>query len=373
MQSNESVLNRVKSVLNQALSIRIGSGMAAAWGAFDDPSAIHRVYLGRESHFTDSVICPRTFFDLASLTKILATTSLYMKWFDRGLIDLDSPYPGKQFTFRQLLSHTSGLPAWKPFYEQVIQCLAGMELVSDPGSAIGSNRVTNISSEAAARLMMIPLMDRRSCFDSLILAENPIAHPGEKVIYSDIGFSLLMIHAERVSGMSFEDLIKREIWSAIPGCGLHYRELDVRSPVSTGVAATEWCDWRGLLSGEVHDDNAWSRGGIAGHAGAFGTLEDVILWTRFLMEGKMVSMNTLRAFTTPVSDVSGCKRGLGFDFSSHPAHSPMTIGHLGFTGTSLWMDLDRGRFAILLTNRVHPSREDTRIRELRQVFHYSVP
>jgi len=127
-----------------------------------------------------------------------------------------------------------------------------------------------------------------------------------------------------------------------------------------------------LLQGEVHDDNAWSRGGVAGHAGVFGSLDDVIRWMNALVSGKLVSFKTLREFSIPFMDSSGVRRGLGFDFSSHPAHSSATIGHLGFTGTSLWMDLDRGRFAILLTNRVHPSREDTRIRDLRQAFHQTV-
>jgi CubicO group peptidase (beta-lactamase class C family) len=346
--------------------------MAAAWGSFDDLGSVHRMYLGRESHFGDSVVCPRTVFDLASLTKILATTSLYMKWHDRGLIDLESGFPGKAFTFRQLLNHASGLPAWKPYYERMITHFVGANAVKEPGSAVGANRVLNISDSASAGLSAISIAERQAYFDALILAENPVAKPGEKIIYSDIGFSLLMIHAERVSGMSFDELISRCVWSDIQDCGLHYRPLIQSGSVRTGIAATEWCAWRGLLQGDVHDDNAWSRGGVGGHAGVFGSLDDVIRWMDSLVSGKLVSFNTLREFSMPFIDTSGARRGLGFDYSSHSAHSIATIGHLGFTGTSLWIDLDRGRFAILLTNRVHPSREDTRIRDLRQAFHQSV-
>jgi serine-type D-Ala-D-Ala carboxypeptidase len=362
----------VKSLLNEAVSLRIGSGMAAAFGTLDSVNTAARIYVGQESHFGASVVCPRTIFDLASLTKILATTSLYMCWHDQGRIHLDEYYPGKSFTFRQLLNHTSGLPAWKPFYENLIAHFLGDDLVLNPGSAVGANQVKNISPSAATALMAIPVNERKSYMESLVLAEVPQSTPGEKVVYSDLGFLLLAFHAERITGSSFASLVKDEVWSRIPGCGLSYRELQHRQNVSSGIAATEWCPWRSLLQGEVHDDNAWSMGGVAGHAGVFGTLEDVIAWVRAMATGQMVSWRTLREFAKPIMDLSGNRRALGFDFSSHAAFSASTIGHLGFTGTSVWMDLDQGRFAILLTNRVHPSREDIRIRDFRQAFHQSL-
>jgi CubicO group peptidase (beta-lactamase class C family) len=142
---------------------------------------------------------------------------------------------------------------------------------------------------------------------------------------------------------------------------------------------TEICPWRGRLQGEVHDDNTWSRGGKAGHAGLFGRLKDLELWIDSLLGGDFVSRRTLREFARVVTDSSGNRRAFGFDVSALDgsgstgfAFSPATIGHLGFTGTSLWMDLDQGVYAILLTNRVHPVRTDDRIRQLRREYHDAV-
>jgi CubicO group peptidase (beta-lactamase class C family) len=139
---------------------------------------------------------------------------------------------------------------------------------------------------------------------------------------------------------------------------------------------TENCPWRGLLQGEVHDDNAWSRGGVAGHAGLFGRLQDVQHWIEALFSGLWVSRSTLRRFADVHVDSSGARRAHGFDVpsidgsgSTGLSFSMNSIGHLGFTGTSVWMDLDSGDFAVLLSNRVHPKRTDDRIRAVRREFH----
>jgi CubicO group peptidase (beta-lactamase class C family) len=120
-------------------------------------------------------------------------------------------------------------------------------------------------------------------------------------------------------------------------------------------------------------------GGVAGHAGVFGSINDVIAWVRALVEGKIAGFATLRKFSESQSDSFGARRALGFDVpavdgtgSTGFVFPSSSIGHLGFVGTSLWIDLDQGRFAILLTNRVHPSREDIRIRDLRRAFHQAL-
>jgi CubicO group peptidase (beta-lactamase class C family) len=142
------------------------------------------------------------------------------------------------------------------------------------------------------------------------------------------------------------------------------------------IAATEICPWRGMLVGQVHDDNAWSRGGVAGHSGAFGRLRDVKTWLKQIFSGDFIGRNTLEKFTQEAVSIDGTRRTLGFDMPSMDgsgstgfSFSRNTVGHLGFTGTSLWVDLETADYAILLTNRVHPSRDDLRIRWVRREFH----
>jgi CubicO group peptidase (beta-lactamase class C family) len=141
------------------------------------------------------------------------------------------------------------------------------------------------------------------------------------------------------------------------------------------AAATENCPWRGgVLQGQVHDDNCWAMGGYAGHAGAFGAVRDVPQFSAELST-RFLSRETLQAAWTRVSEPPGCERTLGWDTPSgqDPAasslFSPRSVGHLGFTGTSLWIDPDAGLAAALLSNRVHPSRENAGIKPFRARFH----
>jgi CubicO group peptidase (beta-lactamase class C family) len=347
---------KIDELLDYAVKIQISSGIAAAWGSLDDltQGKFQSVFAGTESHYSEEKITANTIFDLASLTKILATTSLFMRLHERGLVDLDAKYPGKPFTFHQLLTHSSGLPAWKPFYEEMIAKFGG-----------------------ADELSKLTIGERKNYLYELVNAVPLENQPGEKIVYSDLGFLLLSEFVENLeNGKYFCDWVKEEVWSRIKGCGLQYRPLSTRDS-KTGIAATEFCPWRGMLQGEVHDDNCWSMGGVAGHAGVFGSLNDVVAWTRALTQGKIVSFATLEKFSKITSDSTGARRAIGFDVpaldgsgSTANVFSPNgTIGHLGFTGTSVWIDLDAGRFAILLTNRVHPSRDDNRIRSLRPMFH----
>ena len=298
-----------------------------------------------------------------------------MNWVDGGRVDLDETLERflpevtarhahlKSLTLAQLLSHTSGLPAWKPFYEEM--------------------RV-----HFSDRLPSLPISERKEYFFERVFSTLPESEPGTKTVYSDVGFLILGAVAERIGGQTLDRLASEIIWNPI-GSGLQYRPVLTDTAVErtrirqTGesVAATEVCPWRGLVQGQVHDDNAWSLGGVAGHAGVFGTLVDVKRWAQALLNGKFASPATLQKFSTEVrlKDGSSSGRALGFDLpardgsgSTADAFSPTAIGHLGFTGTSIWLDLDRGRGAILLTNRVHPSRDDLRIRNLRREFHSQI-
>ena len=330
-------------VLEAALKQGIGSGIAASFGRIGE-SRKNRIFLGSHSRFPGSAsVGEGSYFDLASLTKILATTLLCMKKVEVGTLALDS-------RLELLLTHRSGLPAWRPFYE---------EMRLRYGERLGS----------------VSRQERMEVFNSLVDAIGVDPSGVGRVVYSDLGF----LHLERMMGSGFEQDL-RALYSLVPGLNLHYRG-------ATGVAAadrekyvmTELCPWRGPLQGEVHDDNTWSRGGVAGHAGLFGRLCDLESWVDALLGERFVSLSTVRSFSRTVCDQQGNRRALGFDVpaldgsgSTGFSFSPATIGHLGFTGTSLWMDLDQGVYAILLTNRVHPVRSDDRIRVLRRRFHEAV-
>ena len=299
-------------------------------------------------------------------------TSFYMVMAERGGVDPEStlglllPEESKRnpdlekITVAQLLSHTSGLPANLPFFEEM-------------RIRFGEN------------LPFVPIALRKEFFYSLVLSSRREAEPGAQVCYSDVGALILGYLAEKLfHGKSFDNLVQEWVWDAIPGCTLHYRPVVTDSSGARhgvalrreSVAMTELCPWRGMLQGQVHDDNCWSMGGIAPHAGVFGTLRGVVAWIHGLVNGKWVSRSTLERFGQEVSAPVQARRTLGFDMPSLDGSgstgnffSMNSIGHLGFTGTSLWLDLDSGSFAVLLTNRVHPSRSDLRIRKLRRAFH----
>jgi CubicO group peptidase (beta-lactamase class C family) len=362
----------VGALFQKALKIGIGSGISAAWGRIDDLTTLHKVSRGKIGGVRNAAdVSATSFYDLASLTKILATTSLFMVFDEAGIIRVEStlethlPEEVKKFphlrdiTIAQLLSHTSGLPAWNAFYE-------------------------TMKMQFGAALPYLSIAERKKYFYDLVLATPLENKPGEKVVYSDLGFLILSYLAEKTQRKTFAELVEAKVWSNIDGSTFHFRPMvsdaaaarDVIASLEEEVVMTEVCPWRGLIQGQVHDDNAWTMGGVAGHAGVFGSLNDCIRWVDALFGGKLVRFSTLQKFLQVVSPPAEARRSLGFDLvarsgggSTAFAFSENTVGHLGYTGTSIWIDLDDGFFAILLTNRVHPSRHDLRIRDLRQNFH----
>jgi CubicO group peptidase (beta-lactamase class C family) len=266
-------------------------------------------------------------FDLASLTKVIATTTMILRLADEGRLDLDRPLTDaipdlrqydleaaeRRLTFRDCLAHRSFLPAVEPVYTYG----------GDP-----------------ARLRAFVLQREW--------------RPGPAV-YSDINFILLGIAVERITGAPL---------SAWPlGPGLSY------GPPPGPVVATEHCSWRGrVLRGEVHDENAAALGGEAGHAGLFGTIEGVLGFALGLLDGSGASPTMIEAIRAPVRDHRTCGWERRFDgWHGGDSCSAATVGHTGFTGTGLWVDFDRGLAWTLLTNRVHPSRHrDSGIVELRR-------
>jgi CubicO group peptidase (beta-lactamase class C family) len=297
----------------------------------------------------DFKVTPETRYDLASLTKVVATLPAILKLMSVGELSLETKV-GELFSnagwmrtpslaeasVRQLLAHSSGLPSWKPLFAQT----------SDRSVALASVLQTELES------------------------------PGSYV-YSDLGFILLGAMVERVSGLREDDFVRQNIFEPL---GMHdtcYGPLQ-----SVPVAATENCGWRGkLLQGIVHDENAYALGGVAGHAGLFGAAANLARYAQawLNLDARLGDPALLEQATQEqLSDGVGTRRGLGWllkgkDSSVGALASERAYGHTGFTGTSLWLDPEQGWFAVLLTNRIHPSRKcGANMHRIRQQFHEAV-
>ena len=290
-----------------------------------------------------------TIFDLASLTKVISTTPLVMQQFERGVLALDDPVSGHvaawsghdraDVTLRDLLAHCSGLPFWRPYFRD---------------------------------------LQGRAAYERAVCAEPLDYAPRSRSVYSDLDFMLLgfivdgrMRLAERFALMLSQMGIVEEIQFNPPALW-HAR-----------IAPTEEDPWRGrLLVGEVHDENAAALGGIAGHAGLFGTAAAVGSYARHLMQvlddrSGIFRRTTLEEFVTRRPDVPGSSRALGWDTmlptsSCGTKMSPRAFGHTGFTGTSLWIDPENDVYVVLLTNRVHPNRTNEAIKNIRRAVHDAV-
>jgi len=326
---------------------------------------VHRSFHGRRSlEPPGGPVTAATCFDLASLTKVLATTPLVLLALQEGRLDLDEPahrllpgYAGRgreRITVRMLLDHSSGLAAWRPYYRQV------------PPPALAT---------AAGR----------DAVRARVAAEAPEAEPGSRARYSDLNFILLDWLLERLHGAPLDRLFAERLAGPLGLRRLFFVDLKApgraaRARAGRAFAATERCPWRGrTLRGEVHDDNAYAMGGVSGQAGLFGTAEDVAAlaeaWLRSgAGRGGPFDPGLVREFWRR-SPLPGSTRALGFDTPSPGASQagvgfgPRAVGHLGFTGTSLWMDPDRELVVVLLTNRVHPSRSNEAIKAFRPALH----
>jgi len=307
-------------------------------------------------------IQPDTFFDLASLSKALATTLLLLDAMEQGLLRPENKYSElcrhplpedkKNITIGQLLCHASGLPAYHSYYQDFTP-------VPDP--------------------------DSRERLLAAIRSEPLAYQPGTTCEYSDLGFLLLGDLLEELSQTSLDTLFIERISRPL---GIEeevfYRPLSSRSHscVDNHFAATEYCPWRDrILQGEVHDEHCFLFGGVSGHAGLFGTARGVAYLCGTILDtwqGQSTSLpispSLMQQALRP--QLSGQTWRLGFDTPSPTDYtsagqylSRASIGHLGYAGTSFWIDPDHAIIMILLTNRVHPSRKNTKIREFRPWFH----
>lgn len=299
-----------------------------------------------------------TVYDLASLTKALATAVLTAQAVAEGRLDLDEPIglalpvaagqPCGAVAVRHLLSHSAGFPAHRPFYERVL----------GPGAAPPADGAARVIAAAAAEPLVYP--------------------PGTRSLYSDLGFILLGALLEVRLGAPLDVLFARRVAGPLGLTALSYARDGLRAG-DRPLAPTERCPVRGrLIAGEVHDLNAYAMGGVAGHAGLFGSAPAVLAVARALMaahageaDRPLVDPEVLRLFWRPAG-VPGATWRLGWDGPAPQGSlagerlDRAAVGHLAFTGPSLWIDPARRIALVVLTNRVHPEvRDDPRWRALR--------
>jgi CubicO group peptidase (beta-lactamase class C family) len=344
----------VRRAIDLGVSSHVTPGAAGAVvaHALQAPLTLEH-FSGRLGFGLNTKVSDDTVYDLASLTKVLSTTLLCAVAIDLGKLHLDEkPWPSwPGVSVAHVLGHTSGLPAWFPLYQEAAS--RGV-LAKQQGAAVIVN---------AARQV------------------KPVAAPGKKLLYSDLGFIALgALLEERLKDRLdrlFDDVAARYFGQTKLRYVCLYEHL--HHPKLNTVAPTELSPWLGIaLRGQVYDPNAYAMGGIAGHAGLFGRLDDVCSAARFFLEaiaGKQGGVaGILRAFAKHAGP-----RPLGFDKPTRggttgEALSNISVGHLGFTGTSLWIDPracdNLGATFVLLTNRVHMRQSSTEgILSLRRSFH----
>ena len=305
-----------------------------------------------------------TIFDLASLTKPLATATAVMQLVAEGAVDLDEPVAkylaaagerGKeQVRVRHLLTHTSGLKPWRPFHEALLERerKKGERILGTP----------------AAKAMILERIYRSTL----------VHDPGEAAVYGDLDFIVLGALVEAVAQQPLDEFCAQRIYAPLGLEDTRFLPIgDGQAPLADTlrrrIAATENCPWRGrVLWGEVHDPNAWAMGGVAGHAGLFAPADDVLRFATAILDAwhgridarperaRVLPAEWLRRFLTRQDGPQGATWTLGWDTPTPGASSSgqhfttgATVGHLGFTGTSLWIDLEREAVVVMLTNRVH--------------------
>ena len=305
-------------------------------------------------------VSSETIYDVASLTKPIVTTTAAMMLFEQERLDLDAVVarylpefavasagdPDAAWracvTVRMLLLHDSGLPAHREFFKD----------------AKGKK-------EIVARVMAEPL----------------VREPGTQIEYSDLGFILLGEIIERLTGESLDEFARKNIFMPL---GMNLSMFNPARSLRTRIAPTQndTAYRKRLLHGEVDDENAWAMGGVAGHAGLFSTAGDIAIFAQMMLNGgiyahrRLLARSTIEQFTAR-QDIGDSARALGWDVPVQPSSSGVhfsaaSYGHLGFTGTSLWIDPERKAFVILLTNRVHPTRANEKIKQVRPALHDAV-
>jgi beta-N-acetylhexosaminidase len=303
-------------------------------------------------------VTTETIYDLASLTKVIGLTTATMMLIDAGKLDLDAPVqryvpafqgPNKdRVTIKHLLTHSSGMPAWRPLY-----------------------------AEAKTREEALALVDTTAL----------LRQPGDTFVYSDLGAITLAQAVQAVTGQRLDAFLATRVFGPLHMTSTRYLpSSDWRNRIAPTENDTVFR--HRLLRGEVHDENAGRLDGVSGHAGLFSTAPDLALFARWLLRERQtpdsfmpplcgdmicawITPRLVRQFTQRQNIPPGSSRALGWDTPSENSSAgtkmgPNAFGHTGFTGTSIWFDPDKGLFIILLTNRVNPTRTNTKIFQVRR-------
>ena len=367
------VFTNAFSVLREGIEQRAFPGAVAAVTRGDELLALKAV--GRFTYdLASPEVRPDTIWDLASVTKVIATIAMAMILYERGELDIEVPLASiipeftrgsrdphitgvsvphicppladmgrdprrTEVTIRMLLAHSSGLPSYYRLYEYCH------------------------SREAVLA----------SCYKCELTAD-----PDTRAEYSDIGFILLGVALERIAGETLDSFCRREVFGKL---GMAQTTFNPPPQVRRLIPPTE-DDQRfrqRIIQAEVNDENAWVLGGVAGHAGIFSTATDVARFGHCMVSGgsPILRPETVEFFTRREASPPGTSRALGWDTPSQPSQSgkyfsPRSFGHLGFTGTSLWCDPEQRITITLLTNRTWPDRESQKIKQIRPRFHDAV-
>jgi len=356
-----AIVNRLKpayALLDRAVTDGAfpGGVLAVGWNGQLAVHAFGQLEQEGEAYDADE----DSMYDVASLTKPIVTTTAAMLLVQQRRLNLDQsvesylpdfaaaaksdPNPAwrARITVRMLLLHDSGLPAHRDFYKE----------------AKGHDAIL-----------------------ARVLAEPLIHEPGTQAEYSDLGFILLGEIIERLTGESLGVLARGEIFNAL---GMDRSMFNPPRKLREDIAPTEMdSDYRKrMVWGEVHDENAWAMGGISGHAGLFSTADDIAAFAQMILNGgiygheRLLARSTIQQFTARQT-IGDSAHALGWDVPADPSSSgryfsAKSFGHTGFTGTSLWIDPERKLFVVLLTNRVHPTRANEKIRQVRPALHDAV-
>jgi CubicO group peptidase (beta-lactamase class C family) len=336
--TRDALRDTLRAILTRGVADSAFPGAIAVVGTHAGP--LVTVTAGRLDWAPSPAPTTETLWDLASLTKVVGMTSAMMQLVESGKVQLDAPVQrylpewkvphAELVTVRHLLTHQSGLPAFKKYYE------------------------LNASPDSTLKLFLTTPLDTL---------------PGVRMVYSDIGAILLGKIVERVSGERLDAYLVRHVFEPL---GMHDTRYRPAASELARIAPTENDPWRGRhLRGEVHDENAYALGGISAHAGLFSSAHDLDRLARAYLNGgalgagRLARASTIRQFTT-VQDSTFSSRALGWDTPSENSSAghfmkPPAFGHTGFTGTSLWIDPEHDLYVMLLTNRVNPTREHSKI------------
>ena len=351
LQNQDAVFSRVFELLQHAIAER--AFPAASLAVTHRGKLIVLKSIGRFSYEPNSPqVTTGSIFDLASVSKVVATTSMAMILYERGLLDLEAPIAAiipefgdasdsrkAEVTVRMLLAHSSGLPAYEKLFLRV------------------KNREGLLAAAFTAPLT---------------------ADPGTRAEYSDIGFIILGAALERIADEPLDRFCQREVFGPL-GMGRTTFNPPATWQASIVPTADDRAFRRRVIQGEVQDENASVLGGVAGHAGVFSTAQDIAIFAHAMLNGgaPMVRREALAQFTRRESSPAGTSRALGWDTPSTSSQSgeyfsSYSFGHLGYTGTSLWIDPERQLSVAFLTNRTWPDCKNEAIKRVRPLVHDAI-